>query len=132
MSSDNVSENQRIFTEEIAKSVVALNNPEGTLPYGFYHPQFMEKMVWRCSHTADGKEIVSVVEYIDETGEKHRKIDMIDSEESALDLRNDFIIQGWRPIDMPKLDFKGFDDLSKNSQTRLIHEAQKFTKLTKQ
>ena len=125
-----MSENQRIFEESIKNCMLVVNNDKGELPFKYFHPKLEGQLVWSCLVTPEGKIISMFVSKI--PGDEGEKIFELPSKKEADEYRDELISNGWIPAQAPKIEFGGFDKMSRKDQKSLIANAKQAEKVLKQ
>lgn len=96
---------QKIASQLVAgTNAISMLNREGNiLPFGYYSPESEGTVSWYCDRDADGK-ITSVFDYKNGV-ERDKNVSYLNNEQEAIFYRDTLINNGWKPIEMPKINF---------------------------
>ena len=122
----------------IARIDVILNKKDGTLPFGYFHPDSDGKLTWNCGLCQKGKRVISVFcyDYGDRKDKQITDLGHIKNPETmkkAVNTRDELIKSHWQPLKPPEITVKYADGSEKplsRKQKRCLNK--KIQKLSKQ
>jgi len=102
-------------TSDFVKIESILNRENDQLPFGLYSPPTDGKLTWNCGYDAQNK--ITAVFCYNDAGMQDKKMAYLETEQQAIDMRDQLLEAGWKHLDPPKIVIK-YDDGTEKALSR--------------